>query len=66
MNIYWQGQTQTQVVINCLMLLHPSAQQDAANPGFGIPGYTRFSSYNSLTTQVYGGLLQAAFALKIV
>ena len=54
MSIYLQVQTQTQVVINCLMLLHPSAQQDMLTQVLGsqvMPGFLDdVMSYNSLTT----------------
>ena len=49
--------TQTQVFINCLMLLHPSAQQDMLTQVLGsqvTPGFLNdVVSYNSLTTDCY-------------
>ena len=54
MSIYWQVSTRTQVVINCLMLLHQSAHKDILSQVLGsqvAPGFLEdVMSYNSLTT----------------
>ena len=61
MSIYCGLQTQTQVVINCLMLLHPSAQQDMLTQFLGsqdTPGFLDdVMSYNSLTTKLCAEIL---------
>ena len=54
MSNYWQVSTRTQVVINCLILLHQNAPKDILSQVLGSqvsPGFLDDAmSYNSLTT----------------